>query len=99
MKPRRTVSGIEAGASEMLSIKHIEEGGCESVILAEKVAYFPKAASHPDASNPSDQVIAYGVVGGGVNGDHSTFGSGWVYVMNDHGKTIANYDLHAYPAA
>lgn len=81
----------------MLTIKHIEVNGCESLNTAESVSFYPKGQDigRPDLQatvDSSPQLVAFG---GSckLSGDHSTYGSGVVYVMNDAGKTVGVYEL------
>jgi hypothetical protein len=70
----------------MLTIKHVEKCGVEGVFEAESANYFPR-----DPERPKAQCTAFGVPGSG----YLTFDDGKVFVMNDKGRTIANYDLDA----
>lgn len=82
----------------MLTVKHIEEKNGitihESVVLAVSISYFPEGEDVGQPAPTPPFVRAFGVVGGGVNGDgENSYANGRIYVMNDNGKTIANYDL------
>lgn len=81
----------------LLTIKHVEKCGHESIQQARNVSFTPKALAHPDTMNPHDELIAFGCTGiGGPVDDHGVcrYGDGKVYVMNDAGATVGNYDLN-----
>lgn len=81
----------------MLTLKHIETSGHESIQQARSVDFTPARASHPDDTSPHDQLIAFGctAIGGAVDADGvCRYGDGIVYVMNDHGSTVAQYYLN-----
>ena len=76
----------------MLTIKHVERGGFECVTSAAVVEFIPAALAEPSDLTPHDEVIAFGVpqpVSDGCN----RYQDGTIYVMNDHGSTIATYHL------
>jgi hypothetical protein len=76
----------------MLTVKHIEKNGYESLTPAKVVTFTPAKSAHPDANNPHDEVIAFGVpmpVSDGCN----RYGNGMIYVMNEAGSTVARYNL------
>ena len=76
----------------MLTVKHIEKNGYESMTPAATVTFTSASIAHPGDPNAKDEVIAFGVpmpVSDGCN----RYGSGTVYVMNDHGSTVAKYHL------
>lgn len=75
----------------MLTVKHIERSGYESVISALSVSKYPKATKEA-ACDSSGMVVAFGVING-LNGNCTKFADGKIYIMNENGKTIANYDL------
>jgi hypothetical protein len=80
------------GEEDMLTIKHVEESGHQSVTSAASVTFTPANLTHPDDQNGHDEVIAFGVpmpISDGCN----RYRNGTVYVMNDHGSTVANYNL------
>lgn len=72
----------------MLTVKHIRADGAETIDRAERVIFYPPTAQ--SAVNPHDGgvVTAVGAISGGVD-----WVSGTVYVMNEHGSTVARYDL------
>jgi hypothetical protein len=72
----------------MLTIKHVECDGYESVRQASHVERYPLNADAPG-------VIAYGVPG---EAEPLRFASGTVYVMGDGGKTVATYSLGGNPS-
>jgi hypothetical protein len=77
----------------MLSIKHIEENGCESIRMVTSVSYSPPG---PDAGEgfPRGRVVAFGRRETEDGRDNvSQYGGGHIYVMNDQGSTVAKYDL------
>ena len=70
----------------MLTIKHIEMDGHESVMSAVSVSFNAEkneltgfGSPGPDEGSRKDGVIVYG--------------SGHIYVMNENGKTVAAYNL------
>jgi hypothetical protein len=72
--------------------------GFEAIISAEYVMYYPNGCPHCDSPR---SLSAFGVVGASLHmigeGSHMlgevNYTSGRIYVMNDSGKTVANYDL------
>lgn len=75
----------------MLTVKHVERSGHESVTVAATVIFDP--ATGQDKEYPNGQVVAFGVpmpVSDGCN----RYSGGIIYVMNDHGSTVAKYDLN-----
>lgn len=74
----------------MLTVKHVESNGYQSVTLAEMVTFDPAIGQNNEY--PNGQVIAWGVkqpISDGCN----RYGDGLIYVMNDQGSTVAKYDL------
>lgn len=74
----------------MLTVKHVEKSGYESVFEAETVQFTPTMPSAPRG------VSIFGSPGldeGARTGNHIQFSDGIVYVMNEGGKTIAVYNL------
>jgi hypothetical protein len=77
----------------MLTVKHIESNH-EGIVLAQAVSYYPDGEEVGQPNRTPPLVRAFGVVGGGVNGDGvHAYTNGRIYVMNDGGKTVAAYDL------
>ena len=81
-----------------LTVKHVEANGYESVIQATNVAFIPKELSHPDATDPRAEVIAYGVpvapgMQAGFEDGVRRYSNGMIYVMNEAGATVSKYDL------
>lgn len=74
------------GEEEMLTMLYIEKDGCERV--QEIKALMKKPAS--DSITDSDYLI-YWPVGNGGDGQGVEIHDGTVYVMNENGKTIADY--------
>lgn len=74
----------------MLTIKHVEACGRESVLQAHSISFVPKGAD-----DKGQRVEAFGCTGDGgpVTGGWCSYGNGKVYVMNDAGATVGNYDL------
>lgn len=72
----------------MLTIKHVESQGHETIHQARTVSYQPKDANGA-LGTPE---IVFGFDSPGMDGGLQ-FGDGTVYVMNDNGKTIATYRL------
>lgn len=69
----------------MLTVKHVEKSGYESICQASSVSF-----------NFEDRLfIAQGVGSASVSGDdfNRYSGSGTIYVMNENGKTVGNYVL------
>jgi hypothetical protein len=80
----------------LLTIKHIEKSGHQSLQQAHCVSFTPRGAAHPDDKNPRDEFIAFGCTAtGGAVDEHGVcrYGAGTVYVMNDAGATVAKYHL------
>lgn len=80
----------------MLTIRHVEKSGHESIQQANNVSFTPKKASHPEDRDPRDELIAFGCTGiGGAVDEFGVcrYGSGKVYVMNDAGATVGNYSF------
>lgn len=71
----------------MLTVKHIDEDGHEIVIPADRATYHPPGMD------------GYGLVRVYRGDEVSAIATGWVYVMNANGKTVANYDLRPVKAA
>jgi hypothetical protein len=77
----------------MFTIKHVQESGLEVIWSGEMPMFVSKEAK---ARSQMD-------LGGFQNADHVSFHDehnrchhihgGIVYVMNDHGKTVARYDM------
>lgn len=81
----------------LLTLKHVEASGHESVQQAHSVSFKPKGYA-PGGDTPTDraQLEAFGCTGIGGPVDESgwcCYGSGIVYVMNDAGSTVSKYDL------
>jgi hypothetical protein len=73
----------------MLTIKHVEELGHESIQAARSVSYDPAGGG---------TLIAFGCEpnGGAVDADGvCRYGDGRVYVMNENGATVGTYNLDA----
>lgn len=91
----------------MLTVKHIEPSGHETIWPAIRVAYQPKMGSNQKPAPPGcdgsgdiapcvfiDRMGERGLV------DTIPIGSfGSFFVMNEHGKTIARYDLGGWEVA
>ena len=80
----------------MLTIKHVERSGHESIIQAHSVSYKPKGHA-PGGDTPAESATleAFGCTGDGgpVSDGWCCYGNGKVFVMNDAGSTVGNYDL------
>lgn len=78
----------------MLTIKHIEEDGHESVSTAREVSF-----------TPGEGLRAFGCPGpdeGGRAAGVENYANGRVYVMNESGQTVAVYNLdsrNGYPTS
>ena len=70
----------------MLTIKHIEKSGSESISEAKEISFYGDERQAP-------RVHAYGVGDPDAVDGHIQYGNGIVYVMNASGSTIAKYDL------
>lgn len=85
----------------MLTVKHLHCCGQQSVFEATSVEFIPTVSDPPTSDSPTrDVVIACGRKFPGAapgDGPAHTITSGRVYVMNEAGKTIANYDLGEPP--
>lgn len=74
----------------MLTVKHIENDGHESITSAESVVFDPAVGQGNEW--PRGQVIAFGVPQPTSDGCNR-YGSGVVYIMNSTGSTVGKYDL------
>lgn len=74
----------------MLTIKHVEKSGHESLTPAETVCFDPAIGEHGEY--PNGQVCAFGVPHP-VSDGCDRYSSGIIYVMNDAGRTVSKYDL------
>ena len=73
----------------LLTLKHTEKSGHESVQMAHSVSF----AKGPDGKPRLD---AFGCTGrGGAVDEHGycQYADGVIYIMNDSGSTVAKYDL------
>lgn len=86
----------------MLTIKYVDQKGAESVFPAESVQFInPYPPNHPQKDGDLDEgVTVYLPDGTTVNYCFDRTGSpnylnpnSKVYVMNEHGKTVATYTL------
>lgn len=71
----------------MLTIKHVDNDGTESVMMALSVSYDPRA----------EELVGYGSPGpdeGARQNGVVRYASGRVYVMNENGKTVGAYNLN-----
>jgi hypothetical protein len=79
----------------MLTVKHINMIGTETIITAKRVIFYQPNQQAPATPNPhSGGMITIVPPVGDV---HEDIGDGTVFVMNDAGKTISRYDLGASP--
>ncbi|MFA5952298.1 MAG: hypothetical protein WC807_18675 [Hyphomicrobium sp.] len=91
----------------MLTVKHIEVTGHETIYAATRVSYQPRrrADGRPydalDASAASDDIAPCIFIDTPKGDTVGLGGFGMFYVMNDAGKTVAKYDLGGWcsPAA
>ena len=78
----------------LLTIKHVEKDGHESIQQAHSVSFVP----HDEESKvKKSRLDAFGCTGqgGAVDDDGCcSYSSGIVYVMNDAGSTVGKYDLN-----
>lgn len=79
----------------LLTIKHVEKSGHESIQQAHSISYHPKGV---DGREPKDKpcLEAFGCTGiGGPVDEHGwcCYANGIVYIMNDSGSTVGKYDL------
>lgn len=72
----------------MLTIKHVTERGSEALYEAAEVMFHPV-----DLQSVSEVAVARPRVGYLANGEWRDLYGDVVYVMNDHGRTIATYRL------
>lgn len=81
----------------MLTVKHIADNGREFIVLARSVAYYTGYDNGPkttDEERNSPHVIAFDIPHDpSYESSQASFDSGIVYVMNDTGKTVADYNL------
>jgi hypothetical protein len=78
----------------LLTIKHIETGGYESMQQAHSVSFHPNGIDGDEVKTPT--LIAYGCTAkGGATDEHGVcrYGTGDVFVMNDAGSTVGKYRL------
>jgi len=75
----------------MMTVKHIALSGEEFVYPTTHVNFVPGAIQdkEPGKPAPRDAVWFY------ADGQASPLIGGTVFVMNDHGKTVARYDIGA----
>lgn len=81
----------------LLTIKHVEKDGHESIQQAHSVSFYP--ARETEGGKPNDEahleVFGCTEIGGAVDEHgHCRYGSGVVYVMNDAGSTVGKYELN-----
>lgn len=74
----------------MLTVKHVEKSGHESVTTAESVSFDPAAGENNEY--PRGQLLAFGTPRP-ITGVFDQYSSGTVYVMNSTGATVAIYRL------
>ena len=77
----------------MLTIKHIEKGGHESIRMAHSVSFKPDGIEGVNAGRPVLEAFGCTGDGGPVSNGWCCYGDGKVFVMNDAGSTVGNYDL------
>lgn len=80
----------------MLTIKHVEASGYESIRQAHSVSYKPKGyAPGGDTPTGNAKLEVFGCTGDGgpVSDGWCCYADGKVYVMNDAGSTVGVYDL------
>jgi hypothetical protein len=77
----------------MLTIKHIEKSGHESIQMARSVSYNPNGMEGHEPRTPTLEAHGCTGDGGAVSNGWCCYGDGKVYVMNDAGRTVGNYDL------
>lgn len=78
----------------MLTLKHVEKSGHESIRMAQNVSYKPDGMEGVEPRKPVLEAFGCTGDGGPVSNGWCCFGDGIVYVMNDHGSTVAKYDLN-----
>ena len=71
----------------MMTVKHITLSGEETVFQTTSARFTPVKQGHEDAAPPTVWFEADGV--------ERPLTGGTVFVMNDHGKTVARYDIGA----
>ena len=76
----------------MLTVKHVEKDGHESLVPCTSAQFYP-AVVGDDATRPKVEVFGSPADGGAFYDGHATYSNGKIYVMNDHGATVGNYDL------
>ena len=80
----------------MLTVKHVEESGRESITTAKVVTFEPPDGDDDDSklkkAFPRGKVIAFGVPQP-VSDGYNQYGDGVVYVMNEAGATVSKYIL------
>jgi hypothetical protein len=69
----------------MLTIKHVDPTGFETVVLVVSVGYNPEKR----------ELIGYGPTENGSAAETHHYTSGHAFVMNDAGKTVSAYNLRA----
>lgn len=87
----------------MIIVKHVDQNGVESVFLADGVQFVPEGTYGNKPRSIHD--LGEGVSVHLTNGETQWFGfdkigspeyknpSSKVYIMNEHGKTVATYTL------
>jgi hypothetical protein len=79
----------------MLTVKHQDVNGIERVFPALDVTYDPHCCSSgegPDCG-PTSGMVSYSQPGRTPEGLAESIYRGWVFIMNEVGKTVAKYDL------
>jgi len=76
----------------MLTVKQVRFDGAETVDVAERVIYYPSDRADMRGTPTPYAGGAIALVKAGV-ADEIMFCDGNIYVMNDHGATVAKYDL------
>lgn len=76
----------------LLTLKHVENCGHESIQLAHSVSFTPQTMKNADRGVTASKLDAFGCTMGGAGG-HCCYSSGIVYVMNANGSTVAKYVL------
>jgi len=78
----------------MLTVKHVEKDGHESIRMVHSISYQPSRLE--DIKGRTHSILtAYGCTdeGGAVSDGVCSYSSGKIYIMNDAGSTVGNYDL------
>lgn len=80
----------------MLTVKHIEDSGHETLTPATRVTFTPSSCNMDgDTEHPHGDFRMFGVPDPHYIDGSTRYTKGRIYVMNAAGKTVAHYDLRS----